>query len=113
MAKLSVTTAGFSGCVSKDSGDSAGVCITSLNLPGAALQKKGGKSQIPNKIIQRNFLGNLFYLPGTQTLGFLALCSFQVDGPILAELFPSPAAHPVPIALHFCCLKDGAAWHIP
>lgn len=112
MIKLSVTTAGFSECLSKDSGDSAGVCIISLNLPGPALWKKEEKkNQIPDRIIQRNFLGNLFYLPGTQLLVFLALCSFQVDGPILSELFASPAAHPGPM-VHFCCLKDGAAWHI-
>lgn len=46
MIKLSVTTAGFSECLSKDSGDSAGVCIISLNLPGPALWKKEEKKKI-------------------------------------------------------------------
>lgn len=45
MIKLSVTTAGFSECLSKDSGDSAGVCIISLNLPGPALWKKEEKKK--------------------------------------------------------------------
>lgn len=76
MAKLSVATAGFSECVSKDSGDSTGVCIVSLNLPGAALQKKGEKSQIPDRIIQRNFLGNL---PARYPVPWLS-CSVLIPG---------------------------------